>query len=68
MRFFAHLMSERIQLSDLQLKILFKFDIETRADHNFRFQLDLETKGCVLFKLLCAQKKNQTKTFNILVL
>jgi hypothetical protein len=52
--FFAHFMSERKQLFNLELKILFRFDIEM--------------KRCVLFKLLCAQKKNQTTTLNILVL
>jgi hypothetical protein len=35
-------MSERIQLFDLELKISFKFDIETRADHNLRFRDRIE--------------------------
>jgi tricorn protease-like protein len=64
--FFAHFMSEQIQLFDLELKISFGYDIETRANYNFRFRFDLETKRCVFFKLRCAQKKNQTTTFNIL--
>jgi hypothetical protein len=37
------------------------------ADHNFPFRFDLETKRCVLFKLLFARKINQTTTFDILI-
>jgi hypothetical protein len=65
--FFVYFMSERIQLFDLELKFSVRFDIETRADHrNFVFRFDLETKRCVLFKLLCARNKNHTTTFDIL--
>jgi aminopeptidase C len=60
-------MSERIQLFDLELKISFLYDIVTKAYHNFMFRFNLETKRCVLFKLLSARKKNQTTTFNISV-
>jgi hypothetical protein len=65
---FLYFMSKQIQIFDLEPKILFRFDIETRADHNFMFQFDLETKCCVLLKLFCARKKNQSKKFNISVL
>jgi hypothetical protein len=57
----------KIQLFDLELKISFRFDLETRADHNFMFRFDLERKPCVLFKLLCRRKKNKTTMFNMSV-
>jgi hypothetical protein len=65
---FVHFMSERTQLFDLELKISFRFDIETKTSHHFMFRFDIETKRCVFFKLCCALKKNNTATFNKTVL
>jgi hypothetical protein len=53
--FFVYFMSERRQLFDLELKISFRFDIKTRADHNFMFLFDLEMKRC------CAVRERKIK-------
>jgi hypothetical protein len=39
-----------------------------KTSHHFMFCFDIEEKRCDLFKLCCAQKKNNTATFNKTVL
>jgi hypothetical protein len=52
-------MSERIKLLNLRLKISFRFEIETRADQNFTFRFDLETKRCLFSS--CAVRETKIK-------
>jgi hypothetical protein len=61
-----YFLSNRIKLFVLLPKISFRFDIETKSNHNFMFRYDIETtKRWILFRLLCTRKKNNTTTFNI---
>jgi hypothetical protein len=60
-------LSERIKLLDFEPIFSFRFGIETKTGHPFTFRFDMETKRCVLFRLVCARKKNNTTTFYISV-
>jgi hypothetical protein len=68
MRCLLYFMYKQINCFDLKLKILFKFDIQTKTSHHFMFRFDIEMKSCILFKLCCARKKNKTAMFNKTVL
>jgi hypothetical protein len=63
--FFAYFMSEQIQIFDIKLKILFRFNIETKADHNLCF--DSISKQNVRFYSSCSvhERKIYTTTFHI---
>jgi hypothetical protein len=58
-------LSEQIKLFDFEPKFSFRFDIETKTGHHFTFRFDIKTKRCVLFRLVCARKKNNNTTFFI---